>query len=91
MHICHYDGNPGNDVLSNLRYDTPSGNAKDAFRHGTRVPGEGNPYAKLTDEIVRTIRAEYGPRKARGLAERYGITKEQVYNIVHRRQWKHVD
>lgn len=32
---CHYDGNPGNNRLSNLRWDSPSSNVADAKRHGT--------------------------------------------------------
>lgn len=33
-HVCHYDGNPDNNHVSNLRWDTPSGNAFDKVRHG---------------------------------------------------------
>jgi hypothetical protein len=35
MQICHNDGDPKNNALSNLRYDTPQGNAEDSKRHGT--------------------------------------------------------
>lgn len=30
---CHYDGNPLNNTLSNLRWDTVSNNARDRIRH----------------------------------------------------------
>lgn len=33
--ICHNDGNPLNNNLSNLRYDTISGNRLDSVKHGT--------------------------------------------------------
>jgi len=33
--VCHNDGNPMNNNLSNLRYDTISGNRRDAVEHGT--------------------------------------------------------
>ena len=32
---CHNDGNPANNAISNLRWDTRSGNIFDAVRHGT--------------------------------------------------------
>ena len=32
---CHNDGDPTNNNLSNLRWDTPSGNALDSVLHGT--------------------------------------------------------
>ena len=35
MEVCHYDGNPANNHVDNLRYDTPSENAFDKVRHGT--------------------------------------------------------
>lgn len=32
---CHWDGNPKNNCVSNLRWDTQSANLLDAVRHGT--------------------------------------------------------
>ena len=32
---CHNDGDPGNNRIENLRYDTRSSNAKDAVQHRT--------------------------------------------------------
>jgi hypothetical protein len=34
MEACHNDGNPVNNVPSNLRWDTKSANAQDRVRHG---------------------------------------------------------
>lgn len=36
MQICHNNGIPDDNRLSNLRYDTASGNVRDAIRHGTQ-------------------------------------------------------
>lgn len=33
--VCHNDGNPGNNILSNLRWDDHSENNKDKRKHGT--------------------------------------------------------
>lgn len=35
MEGCHYDGNPQNNRIENLRWDTRAGNLADAIRHGT--------------------------------------------------------
>ena len=36
-HACHYDGDPTNNALSNLRWDTPSANQLDNVRNGTHA------------------------------------------------------
>ena len=33
--VCHNDGNPSNNVVANLRWDTHAGNMADIRRHGT--------------------------------------------------------
>jgi hypothetical protein len=35
MECCHYDGDPANNRVGNLRWDTRSSNNLDAVRHGT--------------------------------------------------------
>lgn len=35
MHTCHNNGDPGDNRLENLRYDTPSANGLDSVKHGT--------------------------------------------------------
>lgn len=35
LEVCHLDGDPGNNRIENLRYDTSSANHLDAVRHGT--------------------------------------------------------
>jgi hypothetical protein len=34
LNVCHNDGVATNNVLGNLRYDTPSSNSQDRVRHG---------------------------------------------------------
>jgi hypothetical protein len=55
MECCHNDGDPSNNVHSNLRWDTRSNNIKDDFRSGVRKRGNisrgtipGNSYARRT-------------------------------------------
>ena len=35
MECCHWDGDPGNNRVENLRWDTPKANADDLVRYGT--------------------------------------------------------
>lgn len=58
MECCHGDGNPANNDISNLRWDTRRANTADAIRHGTLNDwrGAGNPTAKLRKEDIHTIR-----------------------------------
>lgn len=51
--VCHNDGNPANNALENLRYDTRSENIKDVLRQGGRL-------RKLSAEDVREIRRLFG-------------------------------
>lgn len=50
MHCCHNDGDPTNNSVDNLRWDTPSANVLDSIRHGTQVNArkthcpQGHPY-----------------------------------------------
>lgn len=37
MYACHSDGNPANNCVDNLRWDTPSANQQDSIRHGTHA------------------------------------------------------
>lgn len=41
--VCHNNGNPADNRVENLRYDTRSANLRDAVRHGTQKPGPGRP------------------------------------------------
>lgn len=86
---CHNDGNPRNNHVSNLRWDTHSANAVDRERHGRGVTGVRNPTAKLTPELVAEIRQ----RRAAGeilknIAALYGVTFSQVSNICRGKSWR---
>ena len=52
---CHNDGNPLNNHLSNLRYDTHLENMHDAIEHGW-IPGQ---VGSLSEEDVIAIRTRY--------------------------------
>jgi hypothetical protein len=89
--VCHNDGDPSNNHVGNLRYDTREGNMADKVKHGTHQRGERGGLAKLTWPIVREIRARYaaGGVTQRQLAAEYGICKASVSHIVTFRTWTH--
>lgn len=73
--VCHNDGNPENNALDNLRYDTRSENIKDVVRQGGR-------WRKLNAEDVREIREMLG-RGYTGaeIARAFCISQTQISKI----------
>lgn len=90
MCVCHNDGDPKNNRVSNLRYDTPRANNGDKRRHGTHVCGEKSPVAKITAEQVLEIRALRGRVKQADIAARFGVTFSNVSAIQLGKSWRHV-
>jgi hypothetical protein len=62
--------------LSNLAWGTASENAKDAKRNGKLLHGERHPFAKLTRDIVESIRASRATQTE--LAQRYGVSRRAI-------------
>lgn len=82
QHGCHNNGNPADNRLENLRWDTASGNNRDKEAHGTWQGRENNPAAKLTDEQVEAIKVRLGNgEKHRDIAAVFGVSKSTVTRI----------
>ena len=92
MECCHNDGNPKNNHLQNLRWDTRKGNIGDRFTHGTIKFGEGCPSSKLKPHHVRQIRYLVGicGWKQNHTARLYGVTKGAVNHICLGNRWGHL-
>ena len=88
-YVLHTDGDRRNNALSNLRYGTPTENAADAARHGTRVRGENYRSAKLNDAAAREIRALKGVVSQSQLAKRYGVSPSAIQAVHDGRTWTH--
>lgn len=75
-----------------LLLGTPADNSGDMTARERQARGERVPTARMTEESVRELRrlsadgASYSE-----LADRFGISKSQVSNIVRRASWGHVD
>ncbi len=81
---CHNDGNPQNNHINNLRWDTRLANNADKRLHGRAAQ-------KLNPEMVRAIRKmrqEGG--KLKDIARFAGVTHPVVYAICSGRIWQHV-
>lgn len=74
---CHNDGNPANNYLDNLRWDTHLANMADAKRHGTLN-------CRLTFSQAEEIRNEYSHNSTtlRKLAEKYSVSHNTIHLIV---------
>lgn len=87
MQVCHNDGNPQNVHKSNLRYDTPTGNASDRHLHGTHAKGESNPMAKYSEEEVSQIKKDLLTTPQYKVAEKWNIPKSTVRGIAQGKSW----
>ena len=85
---CHNDGNPANNHLDNLRWDTAQANQQDRVKHGTSNRGEQCGTSKLTEKDVLAIRAD--SRKQKEIAAAYGVRESQISRIKNRVRWGHL-
>ena len=90
--IClHGDGDPTNNSLENLRFDSPKANSDDKIRHGTMIRGEAARHARLREEEVLTIRRlRSGGARTADLAVQFGVSQRNVRAIVQGRTWRHL-
>jgi hypothetical protein len=90
--ILHSCDNPACINPAHLRIGTPADNTADMMsrkRNGYDAkPGSRNPGAKLTEDLVRAIRAERLTQVE--IAKKYGITQANVSSIHLRKTWTHI-
>lgn len=89
MECCHNDGSKANNAIENLRWDTRRGNHADKKAHGTWQGGENCGTSKLTDELVRYIRAS--PLNHQQMADELGVHKSCIEKVRLRVTWRHID
>ena len=82
--VCHNDGNPANNCLNNLRYDTYQSNSDDAVKHKTIK-------TKLKSEEVLEIREKISIGITRKeICSKYNLSKSSIRDIVTRKTWRHI-
>lgn len=88
MECCHNDGNPQNNHLNNLRWDTASNNQRDRVKHGTSNRGEQCAASKLTEKQILEIRKDN--RLQKEIAKDYGVQQNTISRIKSRKRWTHI-
>lgn len=91
MEVAHRNNVRTDCRASNLLWKTHPDNLADRERHGTLLHGEAHPRAKLTEDIVRVIRAAAAAGESqRSIGARYGIHQTHVGLVVRRKIWRRV-
>lgn len=90
MFGCHNDGNPQNNHVDNLRWDTPRSNSEDVIKHKSRA-GTKNPRAKITEDDVREIkRMRKEGMTYVEIAKSFPVKPYMVWAICNGKNWWHV-
>lgn len=93
MECCHNDGNPSNNRVENLRWDTHAENQRDRNKHGTDNRGERHWRCLLTAEQVIEIRKRYrnGETNKQQLAAIYSVSDGTIRSLLSRKSWRHIE
>lgn len=93
LHRCDVPAcvNPSH-LFVGTRGDNNQDMADKGRANGPQFRGESHPAAKLTEEDVRSIRAEYKATKPalRVLGEKYGVSLQTIFRIIKRQNWTHI-
>lgn len=90
LECSHLDGNPENNKLENLKYESHLDNNRRKIIHGTSLVGENHNLAKLNNQKVIEIRDKYKLMSRKLLAKEYGVSRATIDNIINRKNWKHI-
>lgn len=90
---AHYDGDPSNNRLDNLRWAMSKENSAYQFRHGTMQHGSRNGRAKLDEEMVVEMRRIYrnGGATQAQLAEQFSVSPYAAMAAITGKKWQRVE
>lgn len=91
MECRHIDGNPENNSLKNLEWNTRSINQRDRVLHGTSNRGSRNGQSKLTESDILKIKemARKGILQ-REIAKIFNVSRQTISDITTKKSWKHI-
>jgi len=95
LHVCHKCDNRICVNPAHLFLGTDADNIRDAMtknrlKKPPLIRGESQHLSKLTKEAVIEIRQSYPNVTLQNLANKYGVSKNAIHNVVHRKTWKHI-
>lgn len=92
LETCHNDGNPLNNKLDNLRWDTRLSNRKDMIKHGGSTRGERHPNVKLTELEVMEIKKllEKEQMTHNQIGKMFGVHRNTITTINTGKRWGHI-
>ena len=93
--IMHLDNNPSNNKIENLKIWTQSDNTRQCIKEWRWKQfnrfWEAHPRTKFSTEDILFIRTEISKWVKRvDLASKYWVSKTTIYDIEHRKVWKHI-
>lgn len=91
MEGAHNDGDPGNNRLNNLRWDTHSRNDADKDIHGTRPIGSKHANSKINEETAEKIKSLLSSGKSQvDISRGLGVHISCIANIAQGKAWRHI-
>lgn len=92
MECCHNDGNPENNKLSNLRWDTPKANCHDKKIHGTLLVGDKVHFVKLDKgDIIPIFEMRAEGFSYKEIAQEFNVSFSSILAIIKRENWNHIN
>lgn len=92
MFVLHSCDNPACVNPAHLWLGTNQDNMTDKMEkdRGNWAIGEDNGRAKVTEETVLKMRADYPGKTQKQIADEHGVSQAQVSQIVRRKTWTHI-
>jgi hypothetical protein len=90
LDVLHKCDNPACVNPKHLMLGTHLDNMRDKVAKGRQPRGEQIAHAKLTEDQVKQIKAAGRTVPRQQMAERFGVNRQAISNILCGRKWKHV-
>lgn len=88
--VNHKDGNKGNNSADNLEWVTYSQNNQHAYDTGLKERGSEFYNAKLTEDTVREIKHNGKNATYKEIADKYGVTKATIRDVLVGNSWAYI-